>query len=188
MRIQPKNREEAMKLVFDILNQGDSRYNAPENEEVLSSFLINQAISLEESAFPELNEPDKKDVLIHNVQGWEKQIAKALLKIRGFEDAQILFERRFFGSVPDVVAEKDDLTIIVECCSCRIDKIIDYLSKVDEIWVLTRGEKPWEAKPLFEKMQWFIFKKGANWDNIYGNFQKKRIEELKKVKSPLDRL
>lgn len=188
MSIQPESREEAMKLVFDILNQGDQRYNAPEAEETLANFLINQAISLEENQFPIINEPNQEEILKHLVQGWEKQIVKALLKIRGFDDVQISFERRFLGSVPDVAAEKENLVVIVECCSCRVDKIIEYLSKVDEVWVLTRGENPWEERPLFEKMQWFIFQKGVNWNKIYNAFQKKRMEELKKIKSPFDGL
>lgn len=78
------------------------------------------------------------------------------------------------------------MIVVVECCSCRVNKIIDYLLKANEVWVLTRGENPWEEKPLFEKMQWFIFKKGANWNNVYNNLRKQRMEEIKRIKSPID--
>ncbi|MBI2045592.1 hypothetical protein HYT23_06040 [Candidatus Pacearchaeota archaeon] len=59
---------------------------------------------------------------------------------------------------------------------------------MEEVWILTRGEKPWEERPLFDKMQWFVFKKGPNWEKIYSSFQKKMIEELKKIKSHIDSL
>lgn len=184
--INLKTREEALELVYNILNQGDSRYNAPEEEEILADFLIKQAVSIEESSFSEVKEPNEKEISKHFVQGKEKQIAAALLKAKGFDDAEIFFEKRFIGSVPDILAEKEDLIVVVECCSCRVNKIIDYLLKTNEVWVLTRGENPWEEKPLFEKMQWFIFKKGANWNNVYNNFQKQRMEEIKRIKSPID--
>lgn len=188
MRIQPKNYQEAMNLVYNILNQGDSRYNAPEDEKILAGFLINEAIFLEENPFPRMEEPNQEDISKHSVQGWEKQIAQAILKTKGFDNTEIFFEKRFYGYVPDVLAEKESLTIIVECCSCKTSKIIDYLSKAEEVWVLTRGEKPWEEKPLFDKMQWFVFKRGSNWERIYSSFQKKTTEELKKIQSPIDSL
>jgi len=187
-KIQPKTTEEAMDLIYGILKQGDSRYNDTEAEKILSSFLINQAISIEETDFPEIEESKEKDLVKHFVQGQEKYIAKILLKMRGFRDNEIFFERRFNGSTPDVFAERDNLIILVECCSCRVSKIIDFLSKAEEVWILTLGENPWEEKPLFKRMQWFIFRKGLNWNDIYGDFKRKKADELRKVKSPIDRL
>jgi len=186
--IYPQTIEEATRLVYNTLNQGDSRYNNPEAERTLALFILKKAISVKENPFPKLSEPKQEEISKHFVQGWEKQIAKTLLKIRGFDDLQIFFEKRFLGSVPDVMAEKENLVVIVECCSCRVDKIIEYLSKVDEVWVLTRGEKPWEERLLFEKMQWFIFQKSVNWNKIYNNLQKERMEDIKKIKSPFDNL
>jgi hypothetical protein len=188
MEIQPKTLEEAMDLIYNILNQGDSRYNHFEAERILSQFLLNKAVSLEERDFPITKEPNREDLFEHFVQGQEKYIAKTILNLQGFDNSEIFYEKSFLGSRPDVFAEKGGTIIIVECCSCRISKIIDFLSEVNEIWVLTYGEKPWEKKPLFGKMQWFIFKKGANWDKIYAEFKEDQLRELKKIKSPLDNL
>lgn len=183
----PQTIEEAMNLVRTILNQGDTRYNDTKAEVTLSSFLLNQAISIKEKEIPLTKKP-KERIPRHFVQNDEKIIAEILLKMKGFNKSQIFFERRFFGSVPDVLAEKEGFLVLVECCSCRISKIIEYLPNVNEIWVLTIGENPWEEKPLFEKMQWFIFKKAKNWDRIYNEFKKKKKEELKKIPSPIDNL
>ena len=187
-KIQPKTIEEAMDLIYNILKQGDTRYNDTEAEDTLASFLINQAVSVEETDFPEIEESREGDLVKHFVQGQEKYIAKVLLKMNGFKDSEIFFERRFNGSAPDVFAEREKSTVLVECCSCRVSKIIDFLSKTDEVWILTLGENPWEEKPLFKKMQWFIFRKGPNWNDIYSDFRRKKTDELRKVKSPIDGL
>ena len=189
MEIQPQTIEEARDLVWSILKQGDSRYNDFESEIELSYFILKQAISIEEKEFPEMEETKLQDILDHNVQGEEKEIAKKLLKMKGFKENEIFFEVRFHGSAPDVLVEKDELSpIVVECCSCRVSKIIEFLPHVEEIWILTRGADPWDKNPIIDKMQWFIFRKGTNWDKAYQALQKKKWEELKKVKSPLDGL
>jgi len=188
MIIAPKTMEEAIKLIWDILEQGDSRYNDPEAERILSFFLLNQAILLEEKPFPNIEEPKREDVFEHFVQGKEKYIAKILLNLEGFDNGEIFYERRFLGYRPDVFAEKQDKIIVVECCSCKVDKVIDFLSEADEIWALTYEGNPWEEKPLFEKMQWFVFKKGPRWDEIYTRFINKKLKELKKVPSPINNL
>ena len=188
MKMNLDNRREILHSLYDILTQGDSRYLDPESEKTLAIFLEKRAISLEEKEFPNIDKPNEGNISKHLVQGPEKLVAEALLKWKGFKDNKIFFERRFLGSVADVFAEREGFIILVECCSCRISKIIDYLSQGDEVWILTRGENPWEEKPLLEKMQWFVFTKGPKWDEIYSKFHKINEEELKKVKSPLDRL
>jgi len=58
----------------------------------------------------------------------------------------------------------------------------------EEVWILTLGEPPWEEKHyLKEKMNWYVFKKGDNWIKVK-EFQKKKIEQLKKIPSPLENL
>jgi len=178
---------ELRKLICNVLNQGDSRYNDPEAEKILAFFIEKEAISIREKEIPKIKKPEER-ILRHFVQNDEKNIAEILLKINGFNEQEIFFERRFFGYVPDVLAEKEGFIILVECCSCRVSKIIDYLPYADEIWVLTRGEDPWEEKPLSEKMQWFVFKKAGNWGKVYSEFNKKRTEELKRIPSPIDDL
>ena len=188
MKIQPKTIEEAIDLIYNILNQGDSRYNDAESEKILSSFLVNKAIFLEKVDLPNIKNPNKEEIIKHFVQGEEKYIAKKLLELKGFKENEIFYERSFLGSVPDVLAEKNGKVVIVECCSCRVSKIIDYLSNINEFWVLTYGEIPWEEKPLFDKMQWFIFKRGPKWNLIYNEFKQRQINELKKIPSPIDSL
>lgn len=101
-----------------------------------------------------------------------------LFKQGGFQDNEIFFERRFMGSRPDVLGIKKDRFIPVECCSCRIDKILGYLQKSEEVWIITREFSN-------EKMKWFTFKKGKNW-NKFLEFEKKKMDKLKQIKSPLD--
>jgi hypothetical protein len=188
MKIQPKTLEEAENLIFDILNQGDSRYNNFKEEELLASFLLNQDIFLDEVSIPFINKPSPEELIQHSIQKEEKYIAKFLLKLQGFNDKEIFYEMELKGSRPDVYAEKEATSIIVECCSCRVSKIIDFLSEVQEVWILTRGETPWEEKPLFEKMKWFIFRKGLTWEKAYLQLTKNKLEELKKIPSPIDNL
>ncbi len=186
MKILPKTEKEALKIVYDILNQGDSRYNSPENEEALSKFILANAIELEEKIFPSINKPETNTNLF--VQGEEKYISKQLLKLEGFQDNEIFFERLFLGSRADVLAESKNKIIAVECCSCRIDKIINYLNNVDEVWIITKGLPPYENFHYSKsKMQWFVFKKGKNWNKVL-DFQNSSKEELRKIKSPFDSL
>ena len=188
MNLQPKNPEEAMNLVYSILNQGDSRYNSYENELLLSDFILKEAVSLEEEDISNMQQP-KEELHFSEVQADYKLVAKTLLKQQGFQDNKIFFERRFRNSRPDVLAEKQGKIILVECCSCRISKIIDYLEEADEVWVITRGMDPWEKNPYTkDKMQLFIFKKGRNWKEMINKLKKSQLEQIKKVKSPIDEM
>lgn len=187
MKTQPKTFQEALDLVYNLLNQGDSRYNDPENERALAKFILSHAISLEEKEISQVKKPEQNDLIkIGSVQKEEKYLAKILLKQQGFKDNEIFFEARFYGSQADVLAESNERVIPVECCSCRIDKIIDYLLKTEEVWVTTRGLPPWEKIPyLKEKMKLFIFKKGPNWNNVL-DFKKKNLKSLQTIGSPID--
>ena len=186
MKIDPKTQEEAMEIVYDILNQGDSRYNNPKDEMILSSFIVNKTIDLEEREILSINKPNKEDFwLVKGVQKDEKYVAKHLLKQQGFNDNEIYFERMFLGSRPDIFAEKENRIIVVECCSCRIDKIWEYLSKADEVWILTRGENPWDTPIFNKKMQLFIFKKGANWA-LFLKLKNDKLKQLKNINNLLD--
>jgi len=188
MKIQLNTIKEATDLIYEILNQGDSRYNDPKGERELSLFLINQAVLLEEREIQNMQKPRQKSIPEHYIQGEEKYIVKSLLNLQGFNDNEIFYEISFRSSRPDVLAEKEDKIIIAECCSCKISKIIDFLSEAEEVWILTRGEPPWEEKLFFEKMQWFIFKKGPYWNKFYTRLIQKQTEELKKIPSPIDNM
>ena len=181
MKINPKTLEQALDLVYKVLNQGDSRYNDSESEIFLANCFLEKVISLEKRKIPKIT-LQGKEVLwkIGNVQKEEKQVAKYLLNKEGFNDEEIFFERIFLGSRPDVLGEKENRIIPIECCSCRVTKILDYLSEVEEVWVITRAFSN-------EESYWFIFKKGSNWKKFL-DFQKNKLEELKKIKYPFDEL
>lgn len=101
--------QEALKIVWEVLNQGDSRYNNAQEEMLLADFLSNKAILLE-----------IKDNLIFEgekvsgIQGKEKGFASQLLKEEGFKEEEIFFERMFKGSRVDVLAKSKDKIILVE--------------------------------------------------------------------------
>ncbi len=179
MRILPKTFKEALEVIDNILKQGDNRYNDIEKEVFLAKALLNKMVFLEEKEMPKIKKPKEDDLQrMGHVQKDEKYIAKALLKQKEFQDNEIFFERRFLGSQPDVLGEKKDVIIPVECCSCRVDKIITYLPESEEIWIITREFSN-------EKMKWFVFKKGPNWEKFL-EVRKLQQKELKQIKSPLD--
>ena len=159
---------------------------------MLADFIMHDAISLEEKDIPELEinaEEKEAKKYLTEVQWGEKIIGKKLLLIEGFKEENIHFERAFRGSRPDILAEQEEKIILVECCSCRVNKIIDFLTEVREVWILTRGNPKWQ-NPVSkaDTMGWFIFTKGPNWSKIYNAIQVKMQEELKKIKSPIDAL
>lgn len=187
--IVPKTRTEAMNLVREILNQGDDRYNSVENEVILSDFLIHDAITLENKEVPlmkRLNLGDKLEPIL-KIQRHEKLVAVELLKSEGFDEHEIFLERKFLGSRPDIIAKSSDKITIVECCSCRIDKIIDFLNEINEVWIITRGIPPWETtKYSKDKMQLFIFRKGPKWGEIHSKYKSSKLKDLKEIKSVLE--
>ena len=181
MKILPETFEQALDLVYKILNQGDSRYNDSESEIILARFILMEIVSLEENTIPEITLPEKIDShKMGRVQIEEKYLAKLLLNKEGFNDDEIFFERMFLGSRSDVLGEKENKIIPIECCSCRVNKILDYLSEVEEVWIITRAFSN-------EESRLFIFKRGPEWDKIL-IFEKYKAEELKKIPSPLDNL
>jgi len=192
MQLSPTPLNEAMTLVWNILNQGDSRYNDPEAELFLSKLLMKNAVVLEEREIPKmrsLNTDFSLDDL--EVQGRQKSLAKRLLISEGYKENQIYFERTFLGFRPDILAENSKKCIVVECCSCRVKKIFEFLKKVDEVWVFTKGYEGEDelAKRSEEwKMQWFVFTKGGNWENELEIYEKELLNQIKNLKSPLDRL
>jgi len=59
MIIKPTSTEEAMKFLYTILNQGDSRYNNPAEEFLLASAILDGAISLEKKRPAQYNRFNK---------------------------------------------------------------------------------------------------------------------------------
>lgn len=187
-QIMPKTLEEGMNLIFEVLIQGDTRYYNHWGELDLVRFILNKAILLYEADIPDLSDRiDEEKIGSHHVQRPFKEVAKVLLKLAGFENEQIFLERNFFGSIPDLTAQSTDRVTLVECCSCRVTKIIGYLQeeKVEEVWILTTGAMPWEkekyVRALGGKMQWFIFKKGPNWSVMLQSYKERIEKELSEI-------
>jgi len=189
MNIIFSSMEEAINKLYNILNQGDSRYNDPESEVWLAGFLLKKAVSLEEREIPS-NIYVEEEVKFE-VQEEQKKIAKELLKLEDFKDNEILIEVAFRGFRPDIMAEKPHRRIIVECCSCKIKKVIDFLRESDEVWILTKGYAPWKEiakKSEDSKMQWFIFSKSEKWSQSISFYDKFIKNMIVNVKNPLDNL
>ncbi len=183
--IRPKTLDDAYSLVSKILIQGDMRYYDVDAEFELASFLLKHGVFLERRVLPVLKEPSLKDLQRHAVQGPEKYVALMLLQSSGIKNKDIFFERHFYGSIPDVYARNDKSVILVECCSCRISKIIEYLSapETQEIWIITEGIGSWEPSgdAIFQKMQWFVFTRGKMWNTMlskFNNTKRKRLREI----------
>lgn len=166
-------------LVQNILVQGDNRYNDFYSAKILAYFLTRKAIVIEKRQLSEIKEPTEQDLKniknLRDPQKLDKYIAFLLLKNEGFSEEEIFFERNF-GDIPDVAAIKSEKEIFVECGPCRINKVIDYLAQNRELWVLTNGAFPWEKKPLYSYIKWFVFKKGPNWDEVYKEYKEKQIK------------
>ena len=175
-------------LLNKILVQGDSRYFDPYLLEILSRFINQKAISLAERSIDRISEPNADEIKsIEGPQKAAKYIMKSLLKQEGFLDKEIFTEISFSDNRPDLSALNKEREVFVECFSCRLSKVLDYISQDKELWVLVKGSYHWDKNPIDEKVKWFVFRKGQEWDNIYSDYKKNQLIKLKQVKSPLDR-
>ncbi len=185
MIIIPKTQEEAERVVREILNQGDCRYDDIYCECLLATFLFNKSISLEKREAPSITKPKNFDFdSIKGKQKEEKYIGKVLLKKEGFEDKEILFEQSFCGSRADILATSKQKIVVVECCSCRVNKILEYLSfereQINiEVWVLAADSSHWKNYP--QNMQRFIFKKGKDFLSRLNKLNKIKLEEMRRA-------
>jgi len=175
MRIVTKDLDEANNLVFYVLVQGDMRYFDNFHLKLVANFIFDKAIDVEKEVFS--FEEIKYDE--QNIQGPQKiEKFKALKIIESKNFKFIGFEMPFLDYKADILAEKDDKNIVVECGPCKPWKPIDYLEEGADLWVLRDGEQT----------ELFILTKGENWDKKLNEFRSKRAEELKKIPSPLDTL
>jgi hypothetical protein len=153
-------KEGTIKKVVQIFQQGDYRYSDPWNAIIVAGFLDNKAINMERK---EENKPDIKDGDLGTVKGPQevfKLYAKKIAEKEGFSIKE--YESFISGGKTDILAVRNSKKLLIECCSCRISKAIDYLSIPDtSLWVLLRNFK--------DKIIIFEFSRGKNWD-IFNKF------------------
>ena len=174
------NDTEAIQKVRDIFQQGDGRYENPENAVLVSQFIENKAIKIEKKILTDIEVSEKESEGVRAPQQIYKVIGKRLLENLGYES--IIFEVSIPGGRVDILAEsKNKETIAVECCSCRIDKAIDFLKEGFVLWILSYGNGP-----IVKELPLYIVKKGENWDPYFREYENKMNRILKEVKSPFD--
>ena len=186
--------EQARDWTDENVTQNDPRYT-PDIEllNILAYFLYDKAVIVEEKIISNISPPSNEILFeIGKPQALHKYIALELLKSEDIDKENIFFEYTIYGKRADIYATKNGKTILVECCSCYIKKIIDYLKEENtELWIITRGYGPWDKNfPGFEKNKsfWFIIKRGQNWKKYHEAYEKYVEMKIKKVRNPLDSL
>lgn len=165
---------EALKIVDDVLKQGDVRCSDPWMYVMVAGFITNGAISIETTDIK--NPQEDKEITVKGPQEYLKRIAASLLKEKGFciED----MEKSFSGGIVDVIGRKGNEYILVECGPCRISKPIDYLGRENVVlWVLTK--KP-HGIVLYE------ITRGENWDRFIEFHKEEQFEGLRKSMEDID--
>lgn len=183
--IKPENKQEALKIVWDLLIEGDTRYNESVSEKLVAELLLNNAVSIEEREIPNVPVPSEQDLwkFKGSPQQEYKYLGEILLKKEGFQDSEIFPEIYYLFSRPDIFALSKGKTILIECCSCRVSKVVEYLSEENsELWLLTMGSMPWDSGPVYrEKSRWFILKRGENWSKFREKLKQEYLCEFKKL-------
>ena len=147
--------DETIKKVIEVFQQGDYRYTDPWNAIIVAGFLDNNAINMErkEEEIP-VNLSNLELEKIKGPQANFKLFSKKIAEEKGFTIKD--YESSIAGGKTDILAVKDDLTLLIECCSCRISKATDYLSQPNtHLWVM--------LKNLTKKIVIFEFTRGKNW-------------------------
>ena len=154
-----KTKDETIKRVIEIFEQGDYRYSDLWDAIVVAGFIDNKAINMKkigEKLPDNLNKEGLKE--IKGPQKIFKLYAEKIAKKRGFTVKE--YESPILGGKSDVLAFNENKRLLIECCSCRISKAIDYLSSQNTIlWVMLRAFN-------LNKIIIFEFSRGKNWQNF----------------------
>ena len=151
----------------DIMVQEDYRYTDPWSNVITASFLDNKAVILRNFEFGIPKVEENKINLIPGPQKKFKLYAVKLAENMGFKVCS--FEGHVRGGIVDILATRNRQKLFIECCSCRIDKIIEYLSIRNSIlWVMLRD--------IEDRIRIFEFGRGPNW-RTFKRFYDKYMEE-----------
>ena len=157
--------------LMDIFTEGDIRYADDEYEIILSGFVNNKAIIIEELPVSDYKGPNT-ELTIKGPQKNLKSIAITLLEKGGF--SIIDMEKSFGGGIADILAEGDGgIRIAVECGPCSMRKGIDYLENPDtSLWIVRHNIL-------------YIIKRGPCWNDYHDAYASYKRNILKK---PIEKL
>tara|TARA_Y100000034_G_scaffold116127_1_gene154060 strand:+ start:538 stop:1110 length:573 start_codon:yes stop_codon:yes gene_type:complete len=177
---------ETIRMVEDIFQQGDSRYEDFDSALMVATFLEREAIIIKKEIITDIEVTDKEMRGVTQPQEDYKVIARRLFEERGYMFRG--YEVFINGGRTDIRAINSDNNEIlaIECCACRFTKVFEYL-EVDNLifWVLSQAEKdefPVKELPLY------IIARGPNWNEYFNLYKKYRLERIRGKKTPLDRL
>jgi len=161
--------------------QGDHRYFDPWESVILAGFLDNNAIDVKEIEEKLPEKPNKSDLAkIKGPQKIFKFYASKIAEKQGFKVKE--YEPSASGGKADILAFKKGEMLLIECCSCRISKAIDYLSiKNTILWLMLKETKN-------GKITIFEFSKGENWKNFKNFHEEYMMNQTTKYYEKLSKL
>ena len=171
------NKIDANKLE-EIFLLGDSRYDLI-NLSKIYSFFSENALSMEKE---EIEKVDKTFNIeeVDGPQKLQKSYALKLLKEKnlGFEGFEVDLG---WGRTDILACDRDKQLVAIECGPCRLNKAINYfrIENLKELWLIHIYS---DEKTLY------IIKRGVNWERQLEILDNKNMEQLRKIKSPLDNL
>lgn len=172
-----------IRMIEDIFQQGDPRYEDFDNALMVATFLQGDAIKITKEWVTDIEVTNKEMKGVTSPQQDYKVIARRLFEKKGYEFAG--YEVSIHGGRVDILAKKNNEILAVECCACRINKAIHVLERENTVlWILSYniGEFPIKKLPLY------IVKRGPNWGKYSEKYNQYRNKRFKGIKSPLERL
>ena len=169
-----KASDKTIKKVEEIFLQGDYRYTDVWNNIIVAGFIDNGAIKIDKIEEKIIKKPNKEEIdEIKNPQRAFKFYAKQIAEERGFIIKE--YEPSVCGGKGDILAVNRNKELIIECCSCRINKAIDYLSRPKTIlWVLLRHIAG-------DKITIFQLSRGKNWIEFNDNHENYMMDKMRQA-------
>jgi hypothetical protein len=154
-----------------LLRDEDYRYSDPHGAVLLAVFINSGAVNLIRRGIGYIKPPAENE--LKKIK--PPQQALKYLALNLFKKERVEFEHcddvYVAGGKPDIIGKKDDKTILVECGPCRINKVIDFLQKLNtELWHVTNKS----GEGAFVN----IFSRGPKWDSIYKNYKDASFKDV----------
>ncbi len=162
-----------------IFLQGDARYDLLDLDAVYD-FFISNALKMEKEEIQEFKILSNELEEINGPQKMQKAIAAKLLEKEGWTIQG--YEIDIGWGIVDVLAKNgNNEEIAVECGPCRLSKAINYfrMNNIKELWLI---EIYSDEEILYR------IKRDRKWEEKLKVFDKVNMEQLRKIKSPLDNI